>query len=90
LAVFGETRSCGVIDFLMFSPLADFDVVMPISLVSGDAAFAHQLVEPGFDILTGIIVTWKQQVGDQLGVASEAPGVVGHGPQQDEGEACVA
>jgi len=37
-------RSSGVIDFLMFSPLADFDVVVPISLVTGDAALAHQLV----------------------------------------------
>ncbi len=90
MAVFGETRSRGVIDFLMFSPLADFDVVMPIRLVAGNAALLHQLVEPGFDILTGIVVTREQQVGDQLGVASETPGIVGHGPQQDEGEACVA
>jgi hypothetical protein len=90
LAVFGETRSRGVIDFLMFSPLADFDVVVPIRLVAGDAALLHQLVEPGFDILTGVVVTREQQVGDKPGVASEAPGVVGHGPQQDEGEACIA
>jgi hypothetical protein len=69
-----------VIDFLMFSPLADFDVVVAISLVTGNAALLHQFIEPDFDVFTGIIVTREQQVGDQLGVASEAPGIVGLGP----------
>ena len=71
MAVFGETRSRGVIDFLMFSPLADFDVVMPIRLVAGNAALLHQLVEPGFDFLPGIIIAGEQQAGDEPGVASE-------------------
>jgi hypothetical protein len=69
-----------VIDFLMFSPLANFNVVMPIRLVAGDAALLLEFIKPGADFLPGIIIAGEQQAGDEPGVAPEAPGVVGHGP----------
>jgi hypothetical protein len=64
----------------MVSPFHDFEVVRAVVLISVDAPFSFQLVEPTGHKAESIPVVGKKVTYEQSWCGAEPPGVVRNGP----------
>jgi hypothetical protein len=64
----------------MVSPFHDFEVVRAVVLISVDAPFSFQVIEPSGHKTRSIIVEGIKKAGEQSRRGAKPPGIVRDGP----------